>query len=89
MLKSMVLKYYHDAVTSAHLGAWKTHHWIAQNLWWPQMQKEVFEYVHKFELCQREKLAKNQCVGLHAANPVSQTMDRMCIEFVGPLTRTK
>ena len=89
MLKSMMLKYYHDAILSAHLGAWKTYHRIIQNFWWPQMRKEIFEYVRKCDLCQQVKPAKNQRIGLHVADPVSQPMKRLFIDFVGPLTRTK
>jgi len=30
-LREMLLKYFHDAVLSGHLGAWKTYHKIASN----------------------------------------------------------
>ena len=53
------------------------------------MRKEIIEYVRKCDLCQRAKPAKNRRVGLHAADPVSQPMERLFIDFVGPLTRTK
>ena len=89
ILRPMLLKYFHDAVISGHLGAWKTYHRIANNFWWPQMRGEVFGYVRRCELCQRAKPAQNTRVGLHAAHPVSRPMDRLFIDFVGPLVRTK
>jgi len=41
--------------------------------------------VHKCELCQRAKPAQDTRVGLHSAQPSSQTMGKMFIDFVGPL----
>ena len=40
-------------------------------------------------MCQRAKPAQNTNVGLHAAQPPSQPMEKVFIDFVGPLTRTK
>jgi hypothetical protein len=53
------------------------------------MRLEIFGYVRKRELCQRAKPAQDTRVGLHAANPCSQPMERLFVDFVGPLTRTK
>jgi len=39
--------------------------------------------------CQRAKPAQDTRVGLHAAKPASEPMDRLFADFVGPLTRTK
>ena len=89
VLRPMLLKYFHDSVFSAHLGAWKTYHKVATHFWWPKMRCEVLNYVRRCELCQRAKPAQKQCVGFHSANPVSQPMDRIFIDFVGPITRTK
>jgi len=85
----MLLKYFHDAVLAAHLGAWKTYHRVASNFWWQKMRTQVFDYVRKCELCQRAKPAQDTRVGLHLASPVALPMDRLFIDFVGPLVRTK
>jgi hypothetical protein len=53
------------------------------------MRKEVFEYVRKCELCQRAKPAQNVRVGLHSAEPCSEPMERLFVDFVGPLVRSK
>ena len=85
----MHLKYFHDTVLSGHLGAWKTYHKIASNIWCSKMHFEIFSYVHKCDLCQRAKPAQGFRVGLHLASPVTVPMERLFIDFVGPLTRTK
>ena len=42
ILRSMLLKYFHDATFAGHLGAFKTYRKIAANFWWPKMRAEIF-----------------------------------------------
>ena len=53
------------------------------------MRLEIFSYVRACELCQRAKPAQDSRVGLHSTSPVTAPMERLFIDFVGPLTRTK
>jgi len=53
------------------------------------MRAEIFQYVRQCSLCQRAKPAQNTRVGLHAAEPAARPMERLFVDFVGPLTRTK
>ena len=42
----------HDGVCSSHVGGRSlAHRVMTQRFWWPQMQKDVTEYVHKCEQC--------------------------------------
>ena len=88
-LKGMVMKYFHDGILAGHLGARKTLSKISSNLWWANMREDVFKYVQHCELCQRAKPAQNTRVGLHSAEPSSYPMERLFIDFVGPLVRSK
>jgi hypothetical protein len=88
-LKSMLLKYFHDSVLSGHLRAHKTFWKIAANFWWPRMQREAFAYVHQCKACQRAKPAQDMRVGLHSVNLSSRPMEKLFMDFVGPLTCTK
>ena len=85
----MLLKYFQDSVLLGHLGARKTFQKIATNFWWPKMRAEIFNYVRRFYLCQRAKPAQDTRVGLHSASLSSQPMEKLFIDFVGLLTRTK
>ena len=89
ILRTMVLKYFHDSVFAGHLGAFKTFHKITANFWWPKIRTDVFGYVRKCDLCQRAKPAQDTNVGLHAAQPPSLPMEKVFVDFVGPLTRTR
>jgi hypothetical protein len=53
------------------------------------MRGDVFDYVKKCELCVRAKPAQNTKVGMHYARPSSEPMERLFIDFVGPLVRSK
>jgi hypothetical protein len=85
----MLLQYFHDGILAGHLGARKTFGKIVANFWSPSMRKDVFHYVRKCELCQRAKPAQNAHVGLHSANPCAEPMEKLFIDFVGQLVRSK
>jgi len=74
---------------SRHLGGRETFAKIATNFWWPRIPSEVLNYVRKCDLCQRSKPVQDTRVGMHAASPCSRPMERLFIDFVGPLTRSK
>jgi hypothetical protein len=85
----MMLKHFHDAVSSGHLGAKKTFQRIAANVWWPKMRSDIFSCVKKCELCFRSKPAQNTRVGMHTARPSTEPMEKLFIDFVGPLVSSK
>ena len=74
---------------SGHLGAFKTWKKLGRQFFWPQLKNEVFQYVKPCDLCQRAKPAQNMRVGLHSTSPASCLLQRMFIDFVEPLVRTK
>jgi len=89
ILRPMLLSYFHDSALPGHLGAHKTFHKVAVNFWWPKMRTEIFQCVRICDLCQRAKPFQNARVGMHAAEPSTQPMEKLFVDFVGPLTRTK
>jgi len=88
-LKGMVLRYFHEGIFAGHLGAWKTFGKVSSNFWWPDMRNDVFKYVQRCELCQRAKPAQNTRLGLHSAQPSSYPLEKLFIDFLGPLVRSK
>jgi len=89
ILRPMLLKYFHDSALAGHLGVFITIHKIVANFWWPKMRTEIFQYVHTCDLCERAKPAQNTHVRLHATEPPSQPMEKLFVDFVGLLARTK
>jgi transposase InsO family protein len=88
-LQPMVIKYYHDSPLAGHLGMFKTWHKVAKNFYWSTLKDDVFQHVRQCELCQRAKPAQNTKEGLHTSSPVEGVLDRVFIDFFGPMTRTK
>ena len=87
--RPMLLKYLHDSPLAGHLGSLKTFYKVAQNFWWPKMREEVFQYVRKCSLCQQAKPAQDTRVGYHVAEPSTKPLEKLFVDFVGPLTRTR
>ncbi|KAH7440877.1 hypothetical protein KP509_03G015000 [Ceratopteris richardii] len=50
-----VLKQRHDNLEARHLGVNKTIELISRDFWWPQMWKEVKEYIQTYDSCNRCK----------------------------------
>ena len=89
ILRAMVIIYFHGSPLAGHLGAHKTFHKTAANFWWLKMRAEIFQYVRQCTLCQRAKPVQDTRVGWHAAQPSTQPKEKLFLDFVGPLNRTK
>jgi hypothetical protein len=88
LLCPMLLKYFHDSPMSGHLGSFKTwrkvgHQFYCQN--WGM----IFFSLCASVTCQWAKPAQDTKVGLHTATPASYPLERVFIDFMGPLMRTK
>ena len=84
----MLLKHFHDSPTSGHLGSFKTWEKVGHQFYWPKLREDVFYYV-RHDLCQHAKPARDNKMGLHTATPASYPLDRVFIDFMGPLICTK
>jgi len=85
----LILKYFHDSPMSGHLGPFKTWKKVGHTCYWPKLREDVFHYVRHCDLCQRAKPAQDNKVWLHTATPASYPLERVFIDFMGPLIRTK
>lgn len=53
------------------------------------MRAEVLKYVQNCNICQKAKAAENTAVGFHSSSPVSSPMERVFIDFMALVTRSK
>ena len=74
---------------SGHLGSFKTWNKVGRQFYWPKLRDDVFQYVRQCDLRQRAKPAQNNNVGLHTATLPSYPLEKVFIDFMGPLVRTK
>ncbi|KAF4529666.1 hypothetical protein B566_EDAN017966 [Ephemera danica] len=54
-VRRLVLAAYHDEALAAHLGVFKTYRRIRNLYTWPNLRRDVIEYVRSCELCQTGK----------------------------------
>jgi transposase InsO family protein len=87
-LRTMIFEYFHNSQLSAHLGVTKTLNRIARLFYWPDMRREVTAWVTRCQDCQRAKPAPNTRVGFHCSQVVTRPMERVFIDFVGPIIRS-
>jgi transposase InsO family protein len=85
----MVITYYHDSPLAGHLGMFKTWHKVTRNFYWPSLKEDAFQHVRRCELCQRAKPAQNTREGFHSSAPAEGVLDRVFLDFFGPITRSK
>jgi transposase InsO family protein len=88
-IRPMVLEYFHSSTVSAHMGTTKTPNRISKVFYWPNLRKEVCTFVRHCEDCQRAKPARDSRVGLHSSEVVTRPMERLFIDFVGPIVRSR
>lgn len=84
-----VFQYFHDSVVGGHLGARKTVEKIRENLIWPSMDRDIKRLVDDCQLCRQAKPNSSPPLGLLNSDRESQPLEKIFIDYLGPLPRTK
>ena len=84
--KEIILKHLHDDETAGHLGQNITINKIKERYFWPNIAKDVREYIQACTICQQRGRPKTT----EPLNPirVGGPFDRIGIDIVGPLPVT-
>ncbi|MBW0506413.1 hypothetical protein O181_046128 [Austropuccinia psidii MF-1] len=64
MLANTILLEYHDNIYYGHLCEYRTMERIKTCAWWPSWRKDVIEYCHSFDRCQKGNKATGKRFGL-------------------------
>jgi len=77
----------HDHPTGGHFGVDATYNKIKERFYWAGMKTDIKNYIKKCDACQR----RGQKGGETFLHPIKVTgpFERIGIDFVGPLTRTR
>ena len=54
-LKNEILHKAHNSKFTIHLGSTKTYQDLKKNFWWPNMKRNIAEWVSKYFTCQKVK----------------------------------
>jgi hypothetical protein len=88
--KRQILFEYHDAPLGGHRGMNKTHKAIKGRFYWPNMKKEVEDYVKKCKSCQMNKLLGPKLKApMEITTTAKHPFEKCCLDIVGPLPETQ
>jgi hypothetical protein len=88
--KKQILYEYHDAPLGGHRGMNKTYQSIKSNFSWPNMKKEIEEYIKACKKCQVNKLlSPRKRAPMEITTTASHPFEKCSLDIVGPLPTTK
>ena len=89
-LKDEILHESHDARYTLHLGSTKMYRDLKEYYWWPNMKKDVAEWVSKCLTCQRVKAEHQRPSGLlQPLEILIWKWEHIAMDFVVGLTKIK
>ena len=78
-----VLQSRHDFPAAGHFGYNKTLELISRDFWWPQMWKDVKEFVLSCDICSRSKNPRHHLYGLLQPLPIPHRLwSSVSIDFI-------
>lgn len=87
LLRTDILQWFHDAPIAAHPGAGIMLTAIAERFYWPNLDKDVKDFVASCEPCARSKHSTLPRAGLLQPLPVpTHPWEQVSMDFVGPLS---
>ena len=88
-LRQFVLSQLHDGVTGAHLGIGKTLGKVRERFFWCALKRDIEEWCVRCKICCSRKMSHKQAKAPMKQYNVGLPMERVAIDFMGPLTKTK
>jgi len=87
-LKQKLLREAHESKFTVHPGSTKMYQDLKQYFWWPNMRKEVADYVAKYSICQQVKVEHRKPAGLLQPLPIPEwKWEMITMDFVSGLPR--
>ena len=89
-LKNEILHDAHNSRYSIHPGSTKMYQDLKKNFWWPNIKKEIAEWVSRCDTCQRVKAEHQRPSGLlQPLEIVEWKWEHIAMDFMVGLPRTK
>lgn len=83
----LVFHYFHTDSLAGHFGPLRTYQKIQERYFWPDMRKQIYDFVKTCDVCQRRGKPYKYQEPLHPLS-VGQPFDRIGIDLLGPLPKT-
>jgi len=89
-LRTKLLQAYHDSPLGGHFAVEKTLEKLRRDFFWPEMERELKEYVRSCDQCQRTKPSNQQPAGLLHPLPIpSRNWESVSMDFLTGLPKTQ
>lgn len=83
--KQFIINDYHLLPTSGHAGIRRMINNIKKKYFWPEMEKDVRDFVTKCEKCQKSKYSRNTKEPMVITTTASFAFEKVFLDLVGPL----
>ncbi len=89
-LKNSILYEFHDIPSAGHVGIDNTFRAVRRHFYWPNMRREIEQYVQTCECCQRNKASHQKAAGLLQPLPIPRyKWTDISMDFITQLPLTK
>ena len=84
-LRKKVIEFVHNSPTAGHMGVRRTYKRCRDSFWWPDMTKDVTQFVGNCELCGKNKHMTHPNVApLQIMDIPDVVFDKLQVDFLGP-----
>lgn len=87
--RQQFLMYFHDNPLGGHLGRLKTLLKILEVAYWPDVRKDVGEYIKSCITCQRYKPQLTKLSGYLQSTPVQEPGNMLGVDIMGPFPKSR
>ena len=90
-LRAKVIMFFHEGTMTKHLGTERTTEEIKEYAYWPNMKKDVGDYIRNCEICWECKAGTHATVsnGLRTPWHAKEVNEVVAMDMVGPLIRSE
>jgi len=89
-LRIEIILLYHNTPVAEHRGQWKMVELVTRNYWWPEVTKEVKQYIEGCDQCQRMKNRAKMPAGKLRPNQVPErSWQHISVDFITKLLMSK
>ena len=87
--RKAVLQLAHSVPTAGHLGRKKTIERIVRRFYWPTLYKDVADFCHSCESCQKNTHKRVLKAPMIPMPIMAEPFERMAMDIIGPLPRSR
>ena len=89
-IRKLIFQEAHDSPYSIHPGNTKMYMDLKERFWWPNMKRDIAEYIAKCDVCSRVKAEHQKPAGMLQPLPIPDwKWDKIGMDFITGLPRTK